>query len=57
MDDLITFIEAAIVIIFIIVIVLEAVFSKKIDMLESRVDYLETILQVIQEDARKNNDG
>lgn len=52
----ITLIEMIIAVIFIGGIVFGAVFSTKIDMLESRVDYLEKLLWGIQKDAGKNND-
>jgi len=53
----ITLIKIIITIIIIEGIVLRSVFSTKIDRLESKVDYLEAILRIFQEDARKNNDG
>lgn len=57
----ITLIEIIIAVIFVGGIVFSTVFSTvfsmKIDMLESRIEYLEAILRIFQEDARKNNDG
>lgn len=53
----ITLIEMIIAVIFIGGIVFGAVFSVKVDMLESRVDFLEKLLWGIQKDTRKNNDG
>ena len=53
----ITLIEMIIAVIFVGGIVFSVVFSTKIDLLESRVEYLEAILRIFQEDARKNNDG
>lgn len=38
-------------------IVSSVVFSTKIELLASRVEYLEAILRLFQEDTRKNNDG
>ena len=53
----ITLIEIIIAVIFVGGIVFSTVFSMKIDLLTSRVEYLEAILRIFQEDARKNNDG
>lgn len=55
--DLITFIIIIILVVLIGSLVLSAVFSTKLDILESRVDYLETILLVIQKVEKHDNNN
>ena len=55
--DLITFIKIIILVVLIGSLVLSAVFSTKLDILESRVDYLETILRVIQKGEKHDNNN